>query len=219
MKDWERPGVNLFSMLDPCALPETGWGWFSLITIALAMLGLGVAFVALPRRSWLGLVAAVGLAVVGLGAPKAADAQAEEQCYSVKIVNSGTADWTGSAVEASASREKVTVCEFEYVPVGLPTQPIDNCVVFEKGAAIGEVKWLKLTKTPSMIAATQGGLSGTTEQPTTGVGIWTSEPTLGDLYEMMNSAAMEWSCSNTTTTPTYTVSNGDTVWVGTNSNC
>ena len=205
-------------MIDPCTLPETGWGWLALVTVFLTLLGLGVAFVALPRRSWMALVGAAAMAVVGIGGATSVDAQTEE-CYSIKVINMGTGAWTGSSTELVDNWERVAVCEWRMVPAGAPVEATDNCVSFDLGAAVGAVKWLEISGPAVMVGATAGGLSGGVTQPTTGIGIWSVEPTLENVYDMTDAEVSAHDCANDTSIGTYVIENGDTVWVATNSNC
>lgn len=208
-------------MIDPCELPSTGWGWLALVTVSLTLLGLGVAFVALPRRSWMALVGAAAMAVVGIGGAGSVDAQTEE-CHSVQVINGGSRalnesfEWTDQANVAP-----MLVCEFggTYVPgsvsgpAGL-SGPTENCVEFPAGTAIGAVTYLVLSSAESSIVAVQDN------ENLTGIGLWTSQPVGTELSSFTEAVSSYVGCGAPGySVPPHVVGNGDVVWVGSMTDC
>ena len=209
-------------MIDPCSLPETGWGWLALVTVSLTLLGLGVAFVALPRRSWMALVGAAAMAVVGIGGASSVEAQTEDECYSIKVVNmgSGIFDFDLAGRTLVPNRGMMKVCEVDpawvpnVAPVGFPPQASDNCVEFPTGTEVGDYKYLELSSVLSAVTAVQ-----IADQLYTGIGLYGVEPA-ADQGSSLNGAEVSWfDCGGAGNSDGYQIGNGDSVWVLSSTDC
>ena len=208
-------------MIDPCALPETGWGWLALVTVSLTLLGLGVAFVALPRRSWMALVGAAAMAVVGIGGATSVDAQSEDECHSVRIINAGSTSFDPTwAVVPNVG--DMLVCEYEgtyapgnvAAPAGVIGGPTQNCVEFPTGSAVGAVTYLVLSSAESRIVAVQD------HEDFTGIGLWRFEPGAQQIEFFEDDVSAYSGCGTPGySVPPHQVGNGDTVWVGSATSC
>jgi len=206
-------------MIDPCALPETGWGWLALVTISLTLLGLGVAFVALPRRSWMALVGAAAMAVVGIGGATSVDAQSEE-CYSIMVVNAGHGEHMTETLRTPV--DALIVCEVEeqIAPgsvgaTGITPNPSDNCVEFPAGSAIGAVRYLEIRSALSaVVAVSESGVAY--DQ----ISLWGFDPSNAQVVNQSDYDANHVGCGVMVgNSYGWTIGSGDSVWVGSNDFC
>ena len=201
-------------MIDPCSLPETGWGWLALVTVSLTLLGLGVAFVALPRRSWMALVGAAAMAVVGIGGATSVDAQTDEECYSIRVYNAGHGDEVNPTRAPNIGVLKVCeIAEQQFsqsiTPTGVPAVVSDNCVEFPVGSAVGAKRYLELRSALSGVAIVTPVNAGYGK-----AGLWGFEPTAEQVSYMEYTDDSHQACGEPGNGEGYAIGNGDLIWIG-----
>lgn len=167
------------------------------------------------------IVGAAAMAVVGIGGATSVDAQTDEECHSVKVINGGTAAFDNGVWSVTSNIGDMLVCEFGgtyapgnvMAPAGL-SGPTENCVEFPTGSTVGAVTYLVLTSAESSIVAVQD------HGDFTGIGLWTFEPGGEELEFKVEAASSFTDCGGTGySVPPHEVSHGDVVWVGSSYSC